>query len=115
MQQSLGKDETTSGLIYLGRILAVTGERDQAIAKLERLKELDGPKKEPDKYVSPAQLAILYDALGMRELAFESLERAYTDHDFLLPSINVEPEYDAMRGDPRFKDLLRRINIGGSE
>ena len=115
LQQSLGKDETTKGLIHLGRIYAVIGERDQALAKLERLKELDSLKKEPDKYVSPAELAILYAALGMREPAFESFERAFAERDFLLPLINVEPEYDTLRDDPRFSDLLRRINFKTSE
>ena len=111
LQKSLGKDDTTKGLVHLGRLYALNGERGQAFVVLQRLKDLDGSKKEPGKYVSPAELAILYDALGMREPAFESLERAYNERDFLLPLINVEPEYDGLRGDPRFIGLLRRINL----
>ena len=115
LQKSLGKDETTKGLVHLGRLYALTDEREQALAVLERLKELDRLKKEPDKYVSPAELSILYDALKMREPAFESLERAFTERDFLLPLVNVEPEYDVLRDDPRFSNLLRRINLENSE
>ena len=111
LQQSLAKEETTEALIYLGRIYALTGEREKALAKLKRVEELDGPKKEPDKYVSPAQLAILYDALGMRDRAFENLERAFAEQDVTLPWIYVETEYDTMRDDPRFQDLLRRLNL----
>ncbi len=115
LRKSLGKDDTTKGLVHLGRILALTGDRAQALVVLQRLKDLDGPKKEPEKFVSPAELAILYNALGMRELAFESLERAFAERDFQLPLINVEPEYDTLRDDPRFADLLRRTNLKISE
>ena len=115
LQKSLEKDETTKGLVHLGRIYALSGERSQALAVLERLKELDGLKKELDKYVSPAELAILYAALGRRELAFDSLERAFAERDFLLPLVNVEPEYDSLRDDSRFSDILRRINLNASE
>ena len=111
LQKSLAKDDTTKGLVHLGRIYALLGERTQAFAVLQRLKDLDGPKKEPGKYVSPTELALLYEALGMHELAFESLERAYTERDFMLPLINVEPEYDALRDDPRFPIMPSRINF----
>lgn len=112
VRKSLEKNETTKGLIHLGRLYAITGERGQALAILERLKELESLKKEPDKYVSPAELAILYAALGMRELAFDSLERAFAERDLLLPLVNIEPEYDSLRDDARFSNLLRRINLG---
>jgi serine/threonine protein kinase len=114
VQKSLAKDETTKGLIHLGRIYAVAGKRAQALAILERLKEIER-RKEPDKIVSPAEIAILYAALGMREVAFENLERAYRERDFLLPLINVEPEYQDLRGDACFADLLRRINLKTSD
>ena len=114
LQQSLEKDETTKALIHLGRIYALTGERGQALAVLDRLKQIE-TEKDSDKHVSPAEIAILYIALGNREQAFQSLEQANTERDLLLPLINIEPEYDDLRSDPRFSELLRRINIKPSE
>ena len=114
LRKSLGKDDTTKGLVHLGRMLALTGEREQALAVLERLKDLDGLKKEPGKFVSPTELAILYNALGMRENALQNLERAFGEQDFQLPFINVEPEYDSLRDQPRFLELLRLTNLSGS-
>jgi tetratricopeptide (TPR) repeat protein len=97
-------------LVYLGRIYALTGEREQALGVLERLREIERAKM-PDTYFSHAPKAILYDALGMREQALASLERAFAERDLGLAVVNIEPEYDALRDDPRFQDLLRRINL----
>jgi eukaryotic-like serine/threonine-protein kinase len=100
-QTSLQLEETSSALIYLGRVYALSGRRGDAAAILDKLKTTE-------KYVSPAELAILYAALGEREKAFASLEKAYTERDFQLTSLKVEPGYDALRGDPRFQDLIKR-------
>ena len=104
LRRSLVIDERNTALIHLGRALALAGQRDEALTILERLKKTD-------KYVSPTELAILYAALDMRESAFKSLERAFAERDALLPLINVEPEYDVLRTDPRFLNLLHRINL----
>lgn len=111
LKRSLEKDETTKGLIHLGRIYAITGERQQAFDLLKRLQELDQLKKEPDKYVSPAEFAILYSALGKHSQALDFLERAFSENDLSLPFINVEPEYDDLRGDPRFAALTKNLNL----
>jgi hypothetical protein len=42
----------------------------------------------------------------------ELLERAYIKHDPLLRYIKTAYEYDSLRNDPRFVDLIRRIGIG---
>lgn len=114
LKKSLAKDETTRCLIHLGRIYALTGEHEKAFDILERLTEIKR-LKEADKYVSPAELAILYAALGMREPAFKSLEQAFAERDLMLPLIKIEPEYDSLRDDPQFSDILRRINLKISE
>lgn len=38
------------------------------------------------------------------------LERAYEDREANMPCIGM-PIYDALRPDPRFQDLLRRMNL----
>jgi serine/threonine-protein kinase len=96
--------ETTSTLVYLGQAYAKWGKRDEALGILDRLKTTE-------KYVSPAELAILYTALGDKEKAFALLEKAYTARDLQLQFLKVEPGYDALRDDPRFTDLLRRADF----
>jgi hypothetical protein len=76
----------------------------EAIAILDKLKTTE-------KYVSPAELAILYGALGDKEKAFASLEKAFTERAFQLTSLKVEPGYDPLRADPRFQDLMVRVGL----
>jgi TolB-like protein/predicted Ser/Thr protein kinase len=55
-------------------------------------------------------LAVIYLQAGDQDRALEWLERCYEEHDPNMPSIGV-PEFDALRTDPRFQDLLRRMNL----
>ena len=56
-------------------------------------------------------VANLYIRAGERDLALEWLERAFADRDPNLPYLGVVPMLDPVRGDPRFQDLLRRMNL----
>ncbi len=43
--------------------------------------------------------------------ALASLERAYEDRSMMLPFVKIDPQLDSLRSDPRFADLLRRMNL----
>jgi eukaryotic-like serine/threonine-protein kinase len=62
-------------------------------------------------YVSAYSIAEGYMRLGQKDRAFEWLEKAYEDHDSGLVSIAVEPVFDPIRSDPRFKDIVRRMKL----
>ena len=62
-------------------------------------------------YVSPFSIAEGYMRLGQKEKSFEWLERAYEEHDSGLVSIAVEPMFDPVRAEPRFKDIVRRMKL----
>ncbi len=49
--------------------------------------------------------------VGDKELALVWLDRAYKERSSWLPEINVDPVWDNLRDDPRFKDLLKRMNL----
>jgi TolB-like protein/DNA-binding winged helix-turn-helix (wHTH) protein len=60
---------------------------------------------------SPADRALILLALGEYEHALDELEKAYEERfGWLLPFLRVEPMADPLRGDPRFQDLLARID-----
>jgi serine/threonine protein kinase len=92
------------GIVNLGAACAQAGERGTAQKILKRLQT-------SGEYVSPGELPVLYAALGEREKAFASLEKAYSAHDQQLQYLGVEPAFDSLRSDARFKDLLRRIGL----
>jgi serine/threonine-protein kinase len=90
--------------IYLGEAYAKMGERQRAQAILKQLQT-------SDSYASPGQMAIIYAALDEREQALGSLEKAHVERDPLLQWLGADPSYDDLRSDPRFQDLLRRMNL----
>ncbi|MBA3631342.1 MAG: protein kinase [Acidobacteria bacterium] len=96
--------EGSSMQIFLGAAYAQAGERGKA---QEILKQLQTSKE----YVSPGELAILYGALGNKEAAFQSLEKAYAEHDLQLQFLKVDPAFDPLRSDARFQDLIRRVGF----
>jgi serine/threonine protein kinase/Tfp pilus assembly protein PilF len=90
--------------IYLGAAYAQAGDHKTA---LKILKQLETSRE----YVSPGELPVLYAALGQREEAFASFEKAYLAHDIQLQHLGVEPAFDSLRSDARFKDLMRRVGL----
>jgi tetratricopeptide (TPR) repeat protein len=57
----------------------------------------------------PFRLACLYATLGEKDKAFENLEEAYQERSSWIAVIGVTPQLDSLRDDPRFDDLIRRI------
>jgi tetratricopeptide (TPR) repeat protein len=96
--------EGSSTQIYLGAAYARGGEREKALAVLKQLKTTK-------EYVSPGELAVLYGALGDKEAAFASLEKAFIEHDLQLQFLKNDPAYDPLRDDSRYQDLIRRVGL----
>lgn len=59
----------------------------------------------------PYQIARIHAALGDSDGTLEWLERAAELRDAALPWVNVEPLFDPFRGEPRFRELLRRMRL----
>ena len=62
-------------------------------------------------YISSYSIAQAYMRMGEKEKTFGWLEKAYEEHDSGLVSLAVEPMFDAVRSDPRFRDILRRMKL----
>jgi tetratricopeptide (TPR) repeat protein len=90
--------------VHHGVAYAKMGERERAQAILKQLQT-------SGKYVSPAQLAILYAALDEREKAFGSLEKAYAVRDPELKYVRIDPALDSLCSDARVVDLVRRVGL----
>ena len=68
-------------------------------------------EKAQTQYVAAERIASVYVALGQNDEAFRWLERAFNEHSANLYNFAFHPEFRALRSDPRFADLLRRIGI----
>ncbi|UCE24856.1 MAG: tetratricopeptide repeat protein, partial [Candidatus Zixiibacteriota bacterium] len=63
------------------------------------------------EYISPFFLGQLYFALGKSDEGFELFEKAYNERDIYLRFLKAHPIEDEVRADPRFEDLLKRMNL----
>lgn len=61
----------------------------------------------------PYLVAASFAYIGEKEKAFEWLEKAYAMRQADLISLKIEPNFDFLRDDPRYQDLLGRINLSG--
>ncbi|MDA2934670.1 hypothetical protein MYX82_10060 [Acidobacteria bacterium AH-259-D05] len=68
-------------------------------------------EKAKQKYVPETIFAWIYAGLDETDRAFEWLERAYQARVANLPYIKVHSRWDPLRDDPRFQDLLQRMNL----
>jgi tetratricopeptide (TPR) repeat protein len=90
----------------LAHAYAVAGKKDQARTILGQLLERAGRS-----HVEPISIAVVYAGLGRKENALEWLEKAYAQRSIGLLTLKVHPIFDALRPDPRFQDLLRRVGF----
>jgi len=91
----------------LGYAYGVTGKTEKAkniLAEFENLlRQGQG---------SPYLIAMIYAGLGDKDQTFAWLDEAYHDHSRpLVSGINVNPAWDAVRSDPRFENLRRRMGL----
>ncbi len=90
-------------------VLADLGRRGEAEAVLVELEEA----YRNGSHHLPHLLALGRAALGDANRTLDWLERAAEDRDGALPWLTVDPAFDGMRGDPRFRALLERMGLGG--
>ena len=101
--RSLNDDPSMLGL--LGRALAVSGNRTEAMKILEQLNTISR-----ERYVSAYSFALVHLGLGDKDEALRYLEKAYEVRaGELLRYIRVDPLLDPLRGDPRFEALAQEI------
>jgi tetratricopeptide (TPR) repeat protein len=87
----------------------LTGHRQQAEAvrsEIERLAIRNLP--------FASQAAALHAALGHKDSALEWLERAQFHHEGPMLWVRIDPRFDSLREEPRFKDLLRRMGLSAA-
>jgi serine/threonine protein kinase/tetratricopeptide (TPR) repeat protein len=80
------------------------GQTERAHAWIRRALELG-----PDDYSVLVNAACLYATSGMKDAALDLLERAFAAGWGKRDWVEHDPDYDSLRGDPRFESLLARL------
>jgi tetratricopeptide (TPR) repeat protein len=91
---------------YLGLVYGESGDQNKA---QEIMNELIETSK--DGYVPALAFVLVYIGLGENDNAINWLLKAYNERSSELIFVNVAPEYDPLRSDPRFFELLLKMNF----
>ena len=88
------------------RAYVLAGRRREALRLLEELKAVPRTGRFPGY-----SLATVYAALGDKDEAFRLLVKAVEERDQLSCFLKTDPPFDSLHSDPRWKELLRRMNF----
>src|ERR1044071_7287472 len=97
---SFGDADSLAGLAYA---YAMAGNKTELQDALERLKHHPGH--------AFYGLAQVYVALGDKDRALSLLEKAYAERSNRMNYLKVDPTLDPLRQEPRFKQLMRKMNF----
>jgi DNA-binding winged helix-turn-helix (wHTH) protein/Flp pilus assembly protein TadD len=99
-------DESPERISYLGHALGSCGQTREAHIVIERMRKLDH-----ERYVSPQQFAFAWAGLKDMGETLAALEHAADTHAANFAYVAVEPAFDFLHNEPRFKVLLERLGI----
>jgi TolB-like protein/DNA-binding winged helix-turn-helix (wHTH) protein/tetratricopeptide (TPR) repeat protein len=91
----------------LGYAYGAAGNKAKALKIIDELKSLRN-QRDPD---ATFDLVRVYTGLGDKDRALDFLQKAYEEHYPSMEVIQVDPQFDRLRSDPRFQELLRRMNF----
>jgi DNA-binding winged helix-turn-helix (wHTH) protein/TolB-like protein/Flp pilus assembly protein TadD len=109
LQTSLEQPENyfkSTNAADLAHAYAIAGDRREARRILATLQ-----RSPSDDYVDPADVAVIYVGLGDKESALEWLRRAYDEHSYWLSWLGVDPRWDPLRSDSRFREVEQRVGV----
>ena len=92
-----GRD--SNGIASIAHAFGLAGQRVEAQKILAELTALS-----KTEYVSSYQFAVIYLGLGQNERAIAALEGAYSERSTLLGYLKMDPRFDPLRSDSRFRN-----------
>ena len=84
----------------------MSGQEDEARALLAELED-----RSAREWIPPMAISLIYANLGEIDRALDWLERSYDARGFWLVALRTDPAFDPMRSNPRFDELLDRLDF----
>jgi tetratricopeptide (TPR) repeat protein len=107
LKKGVAKSERHPQLIaLLARNYSKVGDISQSKQALAEIEEMS-----KRGYVSPYLFALIYDGLGDEEATLGWLEKAYKERSYFMIWLEVDPEFNDLRGDRRFQEMVKRIGL----
>lgn len=97
-------DLGSNGLIYIAFTYAASGN-------LSAAKSFFNKVSKEDLDTAPYVAACYYAQVGDIDNALSQIEHAYQIHNLPMIHIKHEPLLDPLRNEPRFKAVLRKMNL----
>jgi serine/threonine protein kinase/Flp pilus assembly protein TadD len=98
--------DTAERIAALKAAYAVSGWKGYLQKRVDEMKE----HARLERYISPFSVALLYLLMGEKNQALAWLEKTYEERNYRLLFIKVDARLDGLRSEPRFLDLVRRID-----
>jgi serine/threonine protein kinase/tetratricopeptide (TPR) repeat protein len=98
--------DSPRGLGELGNAYALSGEKGKAQEVLAKLRDFSGRG-----YSINYDIASVHLGLGDHARTFEWLEKAVAANEYEVEFLKTNPAWDDLRPDPRFKAILKRMNL----
>jgi TolB-like protein/Tfp pilus assembly protein PilF len=95
-----------AAVMFMGVTYALAGRKKAAEKELAKLGALA-----KQSYVPAVYSAFIYVALNDLDRAFESLHKACEERSSYLIFLNVQPFFEKLRADPRYRDLSSRLKL----
>jgi adenylate cyclase len=92
--------------MQIGYALAVSGNRERARATLNELE-----RRSKYEFVPFYSFSMIHNGLGERDKALEMLERGVYNRESQLTFILSDNRWDNLRSEPRFRNILHRMNL----
>ncbi|MGH9948239.1 MAG: tetratricopeptide repeat protein, partial [Pyrinomonadaceae bacterium] len=91
---------------YLAVSLSKSGNRQEVLKILDELKT-----QSARQFVPPMAFVNLYIALGEKDEAFAWMEKDFENRSYISLYYTVLPIFNDLHNDPRFTDLVRRVEL----
>jgi serine/threonine-protein kinase len=106
LQKAVAMESPAFVIAWLGYAYGAAGDRNAALAAIEKLKE-----RSMNGYVPQFNLALIHLGMGDRDRALDLLEQARAADSQWMMYLKIDRIFDPLRSKPRFMELMKKCHF----